>query len=630
MATIRPWRRPFLVLLIAIVTCAHAAEAPPPSDTNWLSYNHNFNGQRYVAINEINVENAANLAQVCSLKIDDIGSFHTSILHINGVLYFTTATDTLAVDSASCELRWRHHYVEHELESTTLAVNRGVAYANGRLYRGTVDARLLAIDADTGTTIWVHQVGDPQLGEFFSAAPQVYQGTVIIGTAGGDWGIRGRVMAFDQISGREVWRFYTIPHGDEPGADSWKNADSARYGGGGTWTTYTIDISADEVFVPVGNPAPDLLPDRRPGENLYTNSLVVLDAATGKMKWYHQLLSNDGQDLDLGAAPVLYYNSKGEPMVAFGGKDGYVYGVNRVTKKLIFKTQITTIKNAGVVPTLEGIDVCPGPLGGVEWNGPALDRGSNSLIVGSVDWCASLKADPKYQYRPGQINLGGTFEFIDPAKGWLHALNADTGEVRWKRETAGPHVAGITPTAGGVTFTGDLGGNFFALNTANGEPVYETSIDGGLAGGVITYMRDSKQYVAFVSGNVSRLTFGNAGSPTINIYALGGGSDPSTPANAAAATPPAEPREPTQSKPNTARIPDVAAGKSSYVAVCAACHGAKGEGGIGPTLMGLKTRMDRETIIAWIKNPSAKMPKLYPAPLDDQAVANIAAYAEGF
>ncbi len=596
-----------------------AAAAQPvvsvPDDTNWTSYNENVNGQRYVALTQITPENAAQLGEVCRLKVEEVGAFHTGILEIDGVLYFTTATDTLAIDATNCKQIWRNHYVTEDHGGSALQVNRGVAYANGKLYRGTVDSRFLAIDAATGKTVWQYQVGDPQGGEFFSAAPQIYQGLVITSAAGGDWGIRGRIVALDAATGREVWRFYTIPRGDEPGAETWKESDSARYGGGGSWTTYTLDIAAGEIFVPVGNPAPDLLPHVREGENLYTNSMIVLDANTGKIKWYHQLLGNDGQDLDLGAAPMLYYNSKGERMVSFGGKDGYLYAINRETLKRVFKTPVTTIKNAGVAPTREGIDVCPGPLGGVEWNGPAYDKPNKAIVVGSVDWCAHLTADEGYQYVPGQFNMGGQFKFTENSRGWIVSADADLGAIRWKYETVGPQVSGITPTAGGVIFAGDMKGHFLVLASNDGRELLKTQTGGALAGGMITYMRKGKQYVAFASGNVSRLTFGMTGSPTMIVYALGAKNAPKLDAPPVATV--------------ATGAPDAAAGQGVYAKVCAACHGPQGEGGTGPMLKGLSARLDFERTVQWIENPSAKMPKLYPAPLDAQAVRNVAAFLQG-
>ena len=584
-----------------------------PADTQWPSYNATVDGQRYAAVDQIKVDNAARLGEVCRVKAEDAGAFQTGLVQVGGLIYFTTALDTLAVDASNCSVRWRHHYTPEQ--EPVWMINRGVAYANGRIFRGTPDARLLAIDALTGKTLWQHQVGDPLQGEFFSAAPQVFQGLLIMGAAGGDWGIRGRVMTFDIENGREVWRFNTIPHGKEPGAETWKNVGSARYGGGGTWTTYTLDMAAGEVFIPVGNPAPDFIPEHRPGLNLFANSMVVLDARTGALKWYYQLVSNDGHDLDLGASPMLYFNSKGESMVSLGGKDGHVYGIDRETHKRVFRTPITTIKNEGVLPTPEGVLACPGPLGGVEWNGPAMDRLNKAIIVGTVDWCAVLKREKNYVYNPGGFNLGGHWEFQGQGKGAIVALDPDSGKVRWTYPTSSPQVSGITPTAGGVTFSGDMAGNFFALESTTGKELFKAQTGGALAGGVITYLRGGKQYVAFASGNVSRLfnESGSSGSPSLVIYALDG-------KNAPVAAP---------AVGSAAGKGDAEKGGGTYASVCAACHGAKGEGGVGPVLKDLGKKLDFDKTVEWIKNPSAKMPKLYPSPLDAQAVADVAAYVQG-
>ncbi len=326
-------------------------------------------------------------------------------------------------------------------------------------------------------------------------------------------------------------------------------------------------------------------------------------------------MSNDGQDLDLGAAPVLYFNAEGERMVAFGSKDGYVYGVNRETRERVFRTPITTIKNAGIAPTAEGIEVCPGPLGGVEWNGPALDRANKALVVGAVDWCATLTADEGHTFVPGQFNFGGSFKLADESRGWVVSLDAELGAIRWKYETPGP-------TAGGVIFAGDMTGNFFVLDSRDGKELYKVATGGALAGGVITYMRGGRQYVAVASGNVSRLTFGVTGSPTVILYTLDG-SD--TPAAATAASAPSA-RSGTVSTTAGAAVP--ADGRTLYAKVCAACHGAQGEGAVGPNLQGIGDRMDLAAIVAWIENPSAKMPKLYPTPLDARAVRDIANYLQ--
>lgn len=605
----------------AIGWAGKSAAGGGPADTSWPSYNGTADGQRFSALDQINAENASKLTEVCRLKVDESGSFHTSLVLVEGTLYLTTARDTLAIDPTTCELRWRHVYVPEQDE--VFAVNRGVAYANGRLFRGTGDGRLLAIDAATGKTVWQQQAADPAQGEFFSAAPIAWEGLFIIGTAGGDWGIRGRIMAFDQQTGREVWRFHTIPRGKEIGADTWKDAGTARYGGGGSWSTYSMDMATGEVFVPVGNPAPDFIPHHRPGQNLFADSMVVLDARTGDLKWWFQMVGNDGHDLDLGAAPMLYWNSKGEPMVAIGSKDGHVYGVHRETHKQIFKTPVSSIENAGVRPTKEGIHTCPGVLGGVEWNGPAYDKTNKQVVVGSVDWCAILKTGD-VDFQPGTIKLGGGWVMDEKNSGWIRALDPDSGKLRWSYHADAPVVAGITPTAGGVVFSGDMAGNFLALDSKSGQPLVKIATGGAIAGGVITYARNGFQYVATTSGNVSRLTFGVSGSPSLVVYAL--------PKDVAAAASTKKAAAPGSQFANVAAgVPDPKNGKEVYAKNCVACHGASGEGGgAGPSLKGVASRLDFEKTVAWIENPSPKMPKLFPAPLDKQAVVDVAAYIRGF
>ncbi len=597
--------------------------AAGPADTNWMSYNGTVNGQRYSQLDQINAQNVTSLTEVCRLQVDESGTFQAGPLQIDGTLYLTNSYDTLAVDATNCTVRWRNVY-KPEQEGVFL-INRGVAFANGKLFRGTPDARLLAIDAATGKTLWQQQVGDPEQGEFFSAVPVVWQGLLIIGSAGSDWGIRGRVMAYDQESGREVWRFYTIPRGNEVGAETWKDRSSARYGGGGSWTTYTLDMASGEVFVPVGNPAPDFVPSHRPGANLFSDSMVVLDARTGALKWWHQMLPNDGLDLDLAAAPMLYWNRSGEPMVAIGSKDGYLYSVNRETQKRIFLTPVTTIKKPDRAPTSKGVYTCPGPLGGVEWNGPAYDHLAKQIVVGTVDWCAVLKSD-EVDYQPGKFFVAGSWESDPTWGGWVTAVDPDSGKVRWQYHADTPVVAGITPTAGGVTFTGDMGGNFLAFESATGKLLLKTATGGALAGGVITYALGGKQYVAFTSGNVSRMSFGEGGRPTLMLYALADGTRSAAPAPAQQSAAPAAPT----TIAAAAAAPDAGRGKELFGKNCAACHGRSGEGGTGPALTGLRSRLDFPTTVNWIENPSAKMPRLYPSPLDAQAVVDIATYIQGF
>ncbi len=611
-------------ILAATLLASGISTASGPADTDWLSYNGTVNGQRHSPLDQITAANVASLTEVCRLKVDDSGTFQAGFLEIDGTLYLTNAHDTLAVDATNCTLHWRNVYKPEQED--VFQINRGVAFANGRLFRGTPDARLLAIDAASGKTLWQQQVGDPAQGEFFSAAPAIWQGLLIIGAAGSDWGIRGRIMAYEQENGREVWRFNTIPRGTEAGAETWKNWQSARYGGGGSWTTYTLDMASGEVFAPVGNPAPDFAPNHRPGANLFTNSMVVLDARTGALKWWHQMTPNDALDLDLGAAPMLYWNSAGEPMAAVGSKDGYLYGINRETYERSFMTPVTTIKKPEQTPNAQGVHSCPGPVGGVEWNGPAYDQKTKQIVVGSVDWCATIKSD-EVKFEPGKFLLAGSWEYDENRSGWVSAANPDTGALRWQYHADAPVVAGITPTAGGVIFTGDMGGNFLALDSTTGNVLLKTATGGAVAGGVITYARGDTQYVAIASGNASsRLSFGENGKPTVIIYALGerqhaGGASPGPQAVASPAP---------ASATAALASPDVGRGKELFGKNCAACHGNHGEGGSGPALTGVHARLDFAATENWIKNPSAKMPRLYPSTLDAQAVTDVAAYVQGF
>jgi alcohol dehydrogenase (cytochrome c) len=515
-----------MVSSLAASPTVSAADEPATGGSNidWPSYNNGFQSQRYSPLTRINSKNVSTLKEVCHVKVQDGGSFHTGPIVVDGTMYLTTARDTIALDPRTCQIKWRNTYTSsHE---DVWPVNRGVAYMNGRLFRGTPDGALLAIDATTGKTIWQDTVGNPNLGEFLSGVPVAWNGVVYAGTAGSDWGVRGRVMAFDANDGRELWRFNLIPTGKEAGAESWQNKKSALTGGGGTWTTFALDVTRDELAIPVGNPAPDLDAEYRPGDNLYTDSIVVLDARTGALKWYHQLKAHDGVDHDLAASPVLYRTPDLQDIVAMAGKDGLLVGIDRETHNVLFRTPITTIENENAIPTEQGDHVCPGLLGGVEWNGPAYDRKHNALVTPAVDWCALFKKGaPKYV--AGELFYGGdpVQDPADKAHGWITSVDAASGKVNWKHEIDAPVIGAVTPTAGGVTFGGDTKGNFFALDSASGKSLFSMPTQGMIAGGIITYQINDKQYVALTSGNVSRITFGELGDPTIIVMGLGEPSD---------------------------------------------------------------------------------------------------------
>jgi len=617
-----------LGMLLGVAVCSGCASSSQRDakigNVGWAMYNMSYDGVRSSPLSEINVGNVKNLRPVCRAKLGEEGSFTAGPVVVGDTLFITTPHTTVALDATTCRLIWR--FVDPPTKADVYAVNRGVAYLDGRVFRGTPDGRLVALRSDSGRALWNVQVGDPSLGEFTSSAPVAWGGTVFIGIAGSDWGVRGRMMAFDVATGKEKWRFWTIPMGNERGAETWRIPETAARGGGGMWTSYALDTLTQELFVSVGNPAPDFLTSARPGDNLFTNSVVVLDAASGALKWWYQPTPNDGFDYDLGAAPVLYTTGIGVPRVLLASKDGNLYALDRRTHALAFKTPITTISRTGARPTPTGVHACPGPLGGVEWNGPALDARSHTIYVGAVDWCATFESGPVKYVRGGlywATNVKPTS--ADTGRGWLTAVDADSGAVRWRFRAPAPLVAGVTHTAGGLVLTGDLAGNLYAFDNATGNVAFQTNLGGSVAGGVMTYAARGRQYIAATAGNIGRTTFGALGSPTLVVLALGSPGQAGA-ADGAGVAEIALPEIATGTAQNTSgggAAQTTAAGEKVYQ-LCSACHGARGEGGIGANLQ--TSSRDLAGIIAYIKAPTGSMPKLYPSALSEADVAAVAAY----
>lgn len=618
---------PHRVLWILAACAVTGAAGVPAQETSpgsqWLSINNHLDGQRFSPLKEITPDNAAQLREVCRLQVDGPTTFHAGLVVVDGVIYTNTGLQTVAMDAATCALRWKFSYLPDEERASPS--NRGLAVLDGRVFRGTGDARLIALDAATGKLLWKTVIGAPRLGEAATAAPLAWGGVVYMGISGSELGARGRVLAFDAQTGRELWRFNTVATGNEPGANTWKRPESAKTGGGGVWGSMSLDVTTGELFVPVGNPWPDIDKGYRPGANLFTDSMVVLDARTGALKWWHQVTPEDWEDMDLVAAPVLYRDSRIRDVLAFGGKDGYVTGVDRDTHQVIFHTPVTTIENHPASATEAGVRICPGYAGGVEWNGPTLDRLNNTLITGAVDLCFRVKSGTTH-YSTSEPSFGGSVEPDGPSTGWITALDSETGEVRWRYHTEKPVVAGVTPTAGGVTFAGDLNGNFLVFNSKTGELVHKTPTGGALAGGVVTYEAAGRQYVAFASGNVSRLAFGALGLPSVVLMTLGGKSASTLPA---ASQPSAaeRPRSKVSAQTADAGTP-LARGRKLYAQVCTTCHGLNGNFVAGHELSTLRQRRDLDATVRYIKDPKPPMPKLYPTLLDDQAVVDVATYVQ--
>ena len=494
------------------------------SDTrNWLSASKDYAGQRFVDLNQINAGNAAGLRAVCIYRSNNANPTQTNPLVYNGVMYLTIDQSIVAIDAATCRERWTYNWrVKDQVLSPT---NRGAALKDGRVIRGTADGYLIAVDMEKGTLLWSRKIADAGKSQYLSMPPLIVGDLVIYGPAGADWGAKNWIGAFKLENGEEVWRFNLIPDANEPGAESWTNAQAREHGGGSVWTPLSFDAEKGVVFVPVGNPAPDFYREVRPGTNLYTDSVVALDVKTGRLLWYKQFVANDMHDWDLSqVSPIFRASVNGKPrnLMTVSGKDGLLRMLDRDTRELLYEMPITTRENADAEPSLTGTHICPGLLGGMEWNGPAYNAQTNTLFVATVDWCGTFKKlDKPPEFALNAHYYGGS---VDPdprdkAKGWLQAIDAATGKVRWRNQWPTPLVAGVTVTSGNVLFTGDLNNDFLVIDTRDGKTLYRFNTGGSIGGGVISYQVGAKQYVATTSGVVSGF-FGGSGTSAVIIFAL--------------------------------------------------------------------------------------------------------------
>lgn len=527
-----PTRQPGTVLPLADIAARVKASVKQPSSSNptqaelndadtdprnWIAYNKGYRGYRYSALGKINAANAGKLKAVCVSTLGTTGTFQAGPVVYDGMLFVTTKLNTFAIDATTCDVKWQHTYTP--LGPQTAQNNKGVAIGQGRVIRGTTDAHLIALDIQTGEQLWDVTIGNSANAESVQLAPIIWNDLVFSAKGGGDWGIFGEVVAVRASDGEKVWGFDTIPTGSQPGANSWEIPETAKVGGGALWTSMSLDPDSGTLLVPVGNPAPDLRNMDRPGDNLHTDSVVALDARTGKLKWATQLLANDNHDWDTTGA-VLVPLKNGKRIVSVNSKNGYVYALEPATGKILWKTAVTTLKNTTLPITPDGVHVCPGIFGGVEWNGTAYSRTNDALIVNSVDWCVTNKLGPKATHTPGALYFGGipVPDPIGQSKGWTHALDANSGEILWKIAQPTPMIAGVTPTAGGIVFTGDLLGYFLVLDAKTGKKLYRFQTGGPIAGGVVTYEVKGRQYVAVASGNVSLIPGNRPGNPSIVVF----------------------------------------------------------------------------------------------------------------
>ena len=500
-----------------------ALVAAPSNGRDWLTHTRDLAGSRYSPLAQVTSANASRLRPACIYQVGENDSFQTGPIVYDGTMYLTIGNVTLAIDAATCRQKWRHAWKPIAMDLPGVR-NRGVALKDGRLFRGTSDGYLVALDWDNGALLWARHAGEANKGETFTMAPLVSDSLVFIGPAVGEFAIRGWVSAFRADNGAPVWRFNIVPAPGEPGAETWHMANNLPVGGGAVWTPLSFDAERQLLFVAAANPAPDFPQAMRGGTNLYTNSLLAIHAATGKLAWYDQLVPNDEHDWDLTQVSPLYRAKVGGAMrnlVATTGKDGVLRVLDRDTHRRLFATPVTTLRNQEAPVTKQGTHACPGVFGGVQWNGPAFHPGANVLITPSVDWCAKFTLDDTVKFIPFQMYLGGQAVPDTAWGGWITAVDASTGAVRWKVHSEAPVLAAVTTTAGGLAFAGELNGDFLALDAASGAVRYRFNTGGAIGGGIVTYEVNGTQFVAVASGRPSPFwAKAHPGAPTIVVFSL--------------------------------------------------------------------------------------------------------------
>ncbi len=495
------------------------------TDGDWPSYNKTLTSNRFSQLSEINRANAAKLKVLCTYDTKQYTGFNSGLLEVDGALIFVTAFDIFSIDPSTCRENWRTH--EQYVPATPQEVNRGAAYMDGMLFRGTQDARVLAYDLKTGKRIWETSIGDPKKGESAPAAPIAWNGLVFIGNAGGDIkGVKGRMYALDAKTGKIVWEFYLVPktagdptrgpQGISPlNTSTWGNAlHGVPITGGASWTSYTLDPDTGSLYVPGGNPAPDFATDVRKGANLYSGSVVVLDAMTGAYKNHFEIVPKDWHDWDVSSAPVIIKTAAGKKILSVAPKDGHLYAFDLDTNALLYRLAVTRMENEKTPFAVgKSVHFCPGSVGGAEWNGPAYDPPLNLVFIGEVDWCTTVTVEPAKEIaavgeaKPwsGEASVNPFYMWGKPDPtfdwaGWTYAVDADTGAWKWRAKTNYPVQSGMTPTAGGIVLFGDMGGNFYVLDAANGQKLWGQYMGGAIGGGIITYSNNGKQRIAVAKG----------------------------------------------------------------------------------------------------------------------------------
>ena len=501
---------------------------------NFLHTNGNYDQTRYYPARQINIGNVDRLERAWTFETEVVESMETTPIVVNGVMYVSTSFNHVyALNAETGQQIW--HFKHNMGPITTYCCgpnNRGVVAYGDMLYMGTLDAKLVALNAKTGQLVWEKQIADPELGYSETMAPTAVDGKILIGTNGGEYGIRGFVKAYDAKSGDLLWTFNTTPENsvgkwatkDATGRDMLRDikaekaalkklGDPYKTLGGGVWQNMAIDRDGGIVYFVVGNPSPDLYGAIRPGDNLYTNSLVAVDLDTGNYKCHFQYIAHDVWDLDAVSPPILtpVVDNRGNEVdgVLHGGKTGYVYVHRADDCSLIrFSEPMVSQENRWVLPTAEGKRMLPGANGGVEWSPMAINPKLHLAYAINLHQPMTYHVE-ETPYPGGKLWLGGAFKVIPDEQQWgnITAVDYNSGKIKWKVKTEQPMIGGVLATGGGLLFTGEGNGWFRAFDSKTGELLWQYKASAGVNAPPASYNVGGSQYIVVAAGGNVQLNY---------------------------------------------------------------------------------------------------------------------------
>ncbi len=505
----------------ALVTSQEISEGLPRDGSRWLTFGGSHTNQRHSPLTQITPANVMGLVPQWTFQTATLGNFETTPLLRDNVLYVTGPQNVAwALDARTGRQVWRYRReLPTDLTACCGLVNRGFAMLGDKLFMVTLDAHLLALDMRTGAIVWDATLEQYKNGYAATIAPIIAKDKVIVGVAGGEFGIRGFIDAYDAQTGKRAWRFYTIPGPGEPGNDTWAG-DSWKTGGASVWVTGAFDPELNLLYYGIGNPGPDYHSESRLGDNLYSDSIVALDADTGKLRWHYQFTPHDVHDWDATEVPILAdLTIAGQPrkVVMFANRNGFYYTLDRTNGRIILAKPfvMTTwakeigrdgrpVLEPGHTPNEDGEITCPDITGGTNFWPPTFDPSTRTFFVNAREACMTFYAW-KPDYKPGERFTGGAGQRYTsstmPVYGALRAIDPTTGERKWEFKYLRPSTSGLLSTASGLIFSGDNDGNVLALDSRSGALLWRYQMGANLHGtSAITYMVDGRQHVLVPAG----------------------------------------------------------------------------------------------------------------------------------